>query len=108
MSFKSLKSACTVTRHIGSAAFAAAICVASAPSSSQAETPDYFVEWVQPSSPNLYVDTGVRGKVGVKAELQYIHVQNGNYPVMLGSWGGEQQAFQPRHAVGRAGTLGIW
>ena len=93
MSFKSLKSARTFTRHIGSAAFAAAICVAAAPSLSQAETPDYFVEWVQPSSPNLYVDTGVRGKVGVKAELQYIHVQNGNYPVMLGSWGGNQKRF---------------
>ena len=52
------------------------------------ETPDYFVEWVQPSSPNLYVDTGVQGKVGLKAELQYIHVQNGSWPVMLGSWGG--------------------
>ena len=58
-----------------------------------AETPDYFVEWVQPSSPNLYVDTGVQGKVGVKAELQYIHVQNGSYPVMLGSWGGNQKRF---------------
>ena len=36
MSFKSLKSARTLTRHIGSAALAAAICVAATPSSAQA------------------------------------------------------------------------
>ena len=51
MSFKSLKSARVLARHIGSAALAAAICVAATPSPSQAETPDYFVE-----SEKLFVD----------------------------------------------------
>ena len=37
MSFKSLKSARTLTRHIGSAALAAAICASAAPLSSFAE-----------------------------------------------------------------------
>ena len=55
-------------------------------------TPDYFVEWVQPSAA-LYVDTGVTGKCGVKAELKYLYVQNGTYPVMLGSWGGDNKRF---------------
>ena len=59
----------------------------------QGASVDYFVEWVQPSSANLYVDTGVQGKVGVKAELQYIHVQSVTYPVMLGSWGGNNKRF---------------
>ncbi len=53
-----------------------------------ADTPDYFVKWVQPSSPNLYVDTGIIGKSGVKAEVDYIYVQNSSqsFPVMLGAW----------------------
>ena len=49
-------------------------------------TPDYLVEWVQPSA-SLYVDTGVKGKVGVKAEVKFANVSCGDYPVMLGSWG---------------------
>ena len=104
MSFKSLKSACTLTRHIGSAALAAAICVAVTPSPSQAETPDYFVEWVQPSAA-LRVDTGVRGKVGVKAEVQFIHRSNGDYPVLLGSWGGNNKRF---NLVMHWGEQGRW
>ena len=49
-------------------------------------TPDYLVEWVQPSA-SLYVDTGVKGKVGVKAEVKFANVSCGDFPVMLGSWG---------------------
>ena len=71
---------------------ATAICAATAPAPSRAETPDYFVEWVQPSAA-LHVDTGVRGKVGVKAEVQFIHRSNPNYPVLLGSWGGNKKRF---------------
>ena len=57
-------------------------------------TPDYFVEWVRSRS-NLYVDTGIIGKVGVKAELSFYHVQNSNqqYPVMLGAWGDTYERF---------------
>ena len=63
-----------------------------APVSVASSAVDYFVEWVQPSSPNLYVDTGVRGKTGVKAELQFLFSRPGNerYPVMLGSWGSKR------------------
>ena len=70
----------------------AAICAATVPSPSQAETPDYFVDWVQPSSANLYVDTGVRGKTGVKAELQFLYSRPSDqrWPVMLGSWGSKR------------------
>ena len=56
------------------------------------ETPDYFVEWVQPSAA-LHVDTGVRGKVGVKAEVQFIHRSSPTFPVLLGSWGGNKKRF---------------
>ncbi len=66
-----------------------AAAVALAAFSGFAETPDYFVEWVQPSEANLYVDTGVRGKTGVKAELKATNVSCGEYPVLLGSWGGQ-------------------
>ena len=66
-----------------------AAAVALAAFSGFAETPDYFVEWVQPSEANLYVDTGVRGKTGVKAELKATNVNCGEYPVLLGSWGGQ-------------------
>ncbi|MBO7683608.1 MAG: C10 family peptidase, partial [Kiritimatiellae bacterium] len=57
-----------------------------------ANRPDYFVEWVQPSSANLYVDTGVRGKTGVKAELQFLYSRPSDqrWPVMLGSWGSKR------------------
>ena len=55
-------------------------------------TPDYLVEWVQPSA-SLYVDTGVKGKCGVKAEVKFAHVYSGEYPVMLGSWGGDNKRF---------------
>ncbi len=104
MLFKSLQSARVLARHIGSAALAAAICVATTPSPSQAETPDYFVEWVQPSAA-LRVDTGVRGKVGVKAEVQFIHRSNGDYPVLLGSWGGNNKRF---NLVMHWGEQGRW
>ena len=57
-----------------------------------AETPDYFVEWVKPSAA-LYVDTGVKGNTGVKAELKVTHVASVTYPVMLGSWNGEGKRF---------------
>jgi hypothetical protein len=70
-----------------------------------ANTPDYFVEWVQPSSPNLYVDTGVQGKVGVKAEVQFIHRSNGDYPVLLGSRGGNNKRF---NLVMQGGEQGRW
>jgi len=68
----------------GKAAILAATIAASAAISTFAtpmpeNTPDYFVEWVQPSAA-LYVDTGVIGKCGVKAELKYLYVQNGTYP----------------------------
>ena len=56
------------------------------------ETPDYFVEWVQPSAA-LHVDTGVRGKVGVKAEVQFIHRSSPTFPVLLGFWGGNKKRF---------------
>ncbi|MBO7683595.1 MAG: hypothetical protein J6T51_02590, partial [Kiritimatiellae bacterium] len=63
-----------------------------APVSVASAAVDYFVEWVQPSSANLYVDTGVRGKTGVKAELQFLYSRPGNerWPVMLGSWGSKR------------------
>jgi hypothetical protein len=49
-------------------------------------TPDYFVEWVRSKS-NLYVDTGVIGKVGVKAEISFYHEStNEPHPILLGSW----------------------
>ena len=82
MSFKSLKSARTLTRHIGSAAFAAAICVAAVSSSSQAETPDYFLEWVESKS-NLYVDTGIRGRCGTKAEVRFANLGGDTHHAML-------------------------
>ena len=50
-----------------------------------AETPDYLVEWVQPSAA-LYVDTGVKGKCGVKAEVKFSNINTDRWPVMLGSW----------------------
>ena len=71
---------------------ATAICAATASAPLQAETPDYFVEWVQPSAA-LHVDTGVRGKVGVKAEVQFVHRSSPTYPVLLGSWGGNRKRF---------------
>ena len=77
------------------AAFVASACFTVTPSfaaPTPENTPDYFVEWVQPSAA-LYVDTGVTGKCGVKAELKYLYVQNGTYPVMLGSWGGDNRRF---------------
>ncbi|MBQ5531484.1 MAG: hypothetical protein IIT98_05730, partial [Kiritimatiellae bacterium] len=49
-----------------------------------AETPDYFVEWVQPES-KLYVDTGITGKAGMKATVEFQNVSSGNFPCMLGS-----------------------
>ena len=55
-------------------------------------TPDYFVEWVRSRS-NLYVDTGVAGKVGVKAEVSFYYIQHDTYPVMLGAWGAEKERF---------------
>ena len=82
MSFKSLKSARTLTCHIGSAAFAAAICVAAVSSSSQAETPDYFLEWVESKS-NLYVDTGIRGRCGTKAEVRFANLGGDTHHAML-------------------------
>ena len=83
----------SVASAIGRVALVAtSICVATAPSQSRADMPDYFVEWVQPSSANLYVDTGVRGKTGVKAELQFLFSRPSDqrYPVMLGSWGSKR------------------
>ncbi len=55
-------------------------------------TPDYFVDWVRSRS-NLYVDTGVAGKVGVKAEVSFYYIQHDTYPVMLGAWGAEKERF---------------
>ena len=55
-------------------------------------TPDYFVEWVR-SRGNLYVDTGVAGKVGVKAEMSFFHCSSSEFPVMLGAWGEENERF---------------
>ena len=56
-------------------------------------TPDYFVEWVR-SRGNLYVDTGVAGKVGVKAEMSFFHCTSSSAcPVMLGAWGEENERF---------------
>ena len=74
-----------------------ALCVAIAaasmlPMAAAAETPDYFVEWVKPSAA-LYVDTGVKGNTGVKAELKATHVASGTYPVLLGSWNGDNKRF---------------
>ncbi len=74
-----------------------ALCVAIAaasmlPIAAAAETPDYFVEWVKPSAA-LYVDTGVKGDTGVKAELKATHVASGTYPVLLGSWNGDNKRF---------------
>ena len=67
---------------------AAAICAAAMPLSSQAETPDYFVEWVQPSA-GLYVDTGVIGKDGTKIELRAMcdvdSFSGTRWPIILGS-----------------------
>ena len=76
-----------------------------APVSVASSAVDYFVEWVQPSSANLYVDTGVRGQVGVKAEVQFIHRSNGDYPVLLGSWGGNNKRF---NLVMHWGEQGRW
>ena len=50
------------------------------------ETPDYFVEWVQPESP-LFIDTGVIGRSGTAVDIK---MSNNNafdaFSSMLGSW----------------------
>ena len=50
------------------------------------ETPDYFVEWVQPESP-LFIDTGVIGRSGTAVDVK---MSNNNafdaFSSMLGSW----------------------
>ena len=82
----------TSIRFTAIAAFVASATISTFATPTPENTPDYFVEWVQPSAA-LYVDTGVIGKCGVKAELKYLYVQNGTYPVMLGSWGGDNKRF---------------
>jgi len=75
-------------------ALIALLCAVSAPAAPAPEnTPDYFVEWVR-SRGNLYVDTGVAGKVGVKAEMSFFHCTSSSaFPVMLGAWGEENERF---------------
>ena len=88
MSFKSLKSARTLTRHIGIAAFAAAICVAAA----RAETPDYFVEYAEPSA-YLYVDTGIIGKSGTRVQIRAANFGGGE--ILIGARHTDSVRFEP-------------
>ena len=87
MSFKSLKSARTLTRHIGIAALAAAICAAA-----RAETPDYFVEYAEPSA-YLYVDTGIIGKSGTRVQIRAANFGGGE--ILIGARHTDSVRFEP-------------
>jgi hypothetical protein len=63
-------------------------------------TPDYFVEWVQPNGA-LYVDTGITGKCGTKAEIGFSNANSGTYPCLLGSF--RKDATEKRFHL-----LGFW
>ena len=88
MSFKSLKSARALTRNSGSAALAAAICVGAA----RAETPDYFVEYAEPSA-YLYVDTGIIGKSGTRVEIRAANFGGGE--ILIGARHTDSVRFEP-------------
>ena len=77
---------------ISAAAMAAIAATSTFAAPTPENTPDYFVDWVRSRS-NLYVDTGVIGKVGVKAEVSFYYIQHDTYPVMLGAWGAEKERF---------------
>jgi hypothetical protein len=77
---------------ISAAAIAASAVTSTFAAPTPENTPDYFVDWVRSRS-NLYVDTGVAGKVGVKAEVSFYYIQHDTYPVMLGAWGAEKERF---------------
>ena len=88
MSFKSLKSARTLTRHIGSAALVAAVICAAA----RAETPDYFVEYAEPAA-NLYVDTGIIGKSGTRVQIRAANFGGGE--ILIGARHTDSVRFEP-------------
>ena len=77
---------------ISAAAMAAIAATSTFAAPTPENTPDYFVDWVRSRS-NLYVDTGVAGKVGVKAEVSFYYIQHDTYPVMLGAWADTNERF---------------
>ena len=52
-----------------------------------AETPAYYVEWIQTAGAQ-YINTGVNGKAGIQAEIDFQFAAIGNSVVVLGSSAG--------------------
>ena len=77
----------SMRKMIASVAVCATAAVPSFATPTPENTPDYFVEWVQPNG-KLYVDTGIIAKDGIKAEtyLQHVKTEGVTYPAMLGAF----------------------
>ena len=92
MSFKLLDAGIDALRRVcigRSALVAATICVATAPSPSFAETPDAYLEYVA-STGKQYVDTGIRAKSGIRAEMGMMWTAgNWYYATFLGARTGD-------------------
>ena len=92
MSFKLLDAGIDALRRVcigRSALVVGAICVATAPSPSFAETPDAYLEYVA-STGKQYVDTGIRAKSGIRAEMGMMWTAgNWYYATFLGARTGD-------------------
>ncbi len=92
MSFKLLDVGIDALRRVRigrSALVVGAICVATAPSPSLAETPDAFLEYVESTS-GQYIDTGVRARSGTRVEagMMWREISGAWYRTFLGARSG--------------------
>lgn len=69
------------------AAAVVSVCTAAVFSTARAETPDAFLEYVA-STGTQFVDTGVRAKSGIRAEMGMMWTGGGNYTTFLGAING--------------------
>ena len=84
-----------VTRHSSLVILHCAFCIATFAFTAFAETPAYYVEWIQTSG-TQYINTGVNGKAGIQAEVDFQFTAMANGVVVLGSSAGsDATAFEP-------------
>ena len=61
--------------------------IALATAAAFAETPAYYVEWIQTSG-TQYINTGINGKAGIQTEIDFQFTAIGNSVIVLGSSAG--------------------
>lgn len=70
---------------------ASIIAIALAAAAAVAETPAYYVEWVQTAG-TQFINTGVNGKAGIQTEIDFQFAALGNSVIVLGSSAGTDAA----------------